>query len=63
MSNGKGDTTRPPSVPRDTFAANWDRTFKTQERFSAYHRGEADAPEGYVDIRSPLPGSPDAPET
>lgn len=27
MSNGKGDTTRPPSVPRDTFAANWDRTF------------------------------------
>lgn len=28
MSNGKGDTTRPPSVPRDTFAANWDRTFR-----------------------------------
>ena len=27
MSNGKGSRPRPPSVPADTYAANYERTF------------------------------------
>jgi len=33
--NGKTDTSRPFSVPRDTFAANWERTFAASQRNAA----------------------------
>ena len=49
--SGKGSSRRPAAIPRAEADANWERTFGTQERFSAYHRGEATAPDGYVDIR------------
>ena len=35
MSNGKGSRPRPPSVPADTYAANYERTFGgTQAEFA-----------------------------
>jgi len=44
MTNGKGDTPRPLSVPADHFKANWDETF----------HGYVDTP-GYAPTEDQLP--------
>jgi hypothetical protein len=51
MTNGKGDTPRPLSIPADRFKANWDETF----------HGYVDTP-GYAPTEDDLP-KPKPPET
>ncbi len=36
MSNGKGDTPRPFSVPQKTYASNWERAFGKKNDECAY---------------------------
>jgi hypothetical protein len=36
MSNGKGDTPRPFSVPQETYASNWDKVFGKKNEECAY---------------------------
>lgn len=36
MSNGKGDTPRPFSVPQETYASNWDKVFGKKNDECAY---------------------------
>jgi hypothetical protein len=43
VSNGKGDTQRPSSVPKSVRDENWERTFDPRERMRQKHLEEAKA--------------------